>query len=269
MSKIVHLLVIDPQRSFCDPDGELSVMGADDDMRRLSAMIDRLGPKLDDIHVTLDSHQVFHIAHPIFWRDRDGNPPLPLQTLITHQDVLDGVWSPVNPSLRDWALHYTEQLAKKGRYVLCIWPPHCIIGSKGHSLFPDFSDAINRWAEKEVALVSFVTKGSNWKTEHYSAVQADVPDPDDETTQLNEDVIEAMGIADIIPVAGEALDFCLAYTLRDIIEKFGPENAKKFVILTDATSCVNAPGLENLGPDFLKEMADIGVQTSTTVDFLA
>lgn len=267
--KQVHLLAIDCQNDFCDPTGSLFVKGADQDMIRLSAMIDRLGGKIDEIHVTMDSHQMFHIAHPLFWRDRDGNPPKPLITMITHKDVLDGVWQPVNPVLRDWALHYTEMLEKNKRYVLVVWPPHCIIGSKGHGLVPCFSDAINKWAEEQVAIVSFVTKGSNWKTEHYSAVQADVSDPDDPTTQLNEDVIAAMSVADIILTAGEALDFCFANTLRDIIEKFGKENAKKFVILTDATSCVNAPGLEHLGPDFMKEMLALGVQTSTTVDFLA
>jgi len=269
MPKQIHLLVIDPQRDFCVPGGALFVQGADKDMERLTTMVDRLGPKIDDIHVTMDSHQVFHIAHPIFWKGQDGLPPKPLETMISHQDVLNGIWTPVNPSLRDWALHYTEQLEKSGRYVLCVWPPHCIIGSEGHSIHPDFSGAINRWAENEVALVSFVTKGSNWKTEHYSAVQSDVPDPDDETTQLNEDVINAMAVADLIVIAGEALDFCVANTIRDIAAKFGPENIKKFVLLEDASSCVNAPGLENLGPDFVAEMKAKGMQISNTVDFLA
>ena len=267
--KNIHLLVIDPQNDFCDPKGSLFVQGADSDMVRLSAMIDRLGGKLDDIHVTVDSHQMFHIAHPLFWVDRDGNPPAPLVTMITHKDVLDGVWQPKDLRLRDWALFYTEQLEKNARYVLVIWPYHCIIGSWGHGLVPCFSDAINKWAVENTGIVSFVPKGSNWKTEHYSAVQADVIDPDDPTTQLNDDIISAMSVADIIPVGGEALDFCFANTMRDIIAKFGDENAKKFVILTDACSNVNAPTLEHLGPDFMKEMIAKGVQTSTTVDFLA
>lgn len=272
--KKVHLLCIDPQRDFCDdptthPDtGALYVQGADQDMIRLAAMVDRLGGSLHDIHITLDSHQQFHIAHPLFWRDQNGQPPPPF-TLISHQDVLDGVWSPIKPSLRDWVLLYTESLAKNSRYVLCIWPPHCIIGSEGHAIQKDFNDAINRWAVNEIGLISFVTKGSNCLTEHYSAVQADVPRDDDETTQLNEDVINAMAVADIILIAGEALDFCVANTIRDIAAKFGVDNVKKFILLEDACSCVNAPGLESLGPDFVAELTGQGMGISTTVDFLA
>ena len=48
----VQLLTIDPQNDFCDPNGSLFVQGANDDMKRLSAMINRLVGKLDDIHVT-------------------------------------------------------------------------------------------------------------------------------------------------------------------------------------------------------------------------
>jgi DNA-binding transcriptional ArsR family regulator len=44
--------------------------------------------------------------------------------------------------------------------------------------------------EKEnFKMVDFVTKGSNYWTEHYSAVQADVPDSQDPTTMLNTELI--------------------------------------------------------------------------------
>ena len=68
MSKRIELLVIDPQVDFCDPArGALYVPGAEHDMARLAAMVRRLKGKLDDVHVTLDSHHFIHIAHPIFW----------------------------------------------------------------------------------------------------------------------------------------------------------------------------------------------------------
>src|SRR5678816_2250300 len=73
MSKRIELLVIDPQVDFCDPKrGALYVPGAEEDMKRLAKMITRLKDKLDDVHVTLDSHHFIHIAHPIFWRDSHG-----------------------------------------------------------------------------------------------------------------------------------------------------------------------------------------------------
>ena len=70
MTTKVELLIIDPQVDFCDPKvGALYVPGAEHDMNRLAAMIRRLNNKIDDIHVTLDSHHLIHIAHPIFWKD--------------------------------------------------------------------------------------------------------------------------------------------------------------------------------------------------------
>ena len=39
MAKKVHLLVIDPQNDFCDPNGALCVAGADGDMKRLADMV--------------------------------------------------------------------------------------------------------------------------------------------------------------------------------------------------------------------------------------
>ena len=65
----VHLLIIDPQRDFCDSDGALSVPGADKDIKRLSNMIERLENKILNIHCTLDNHHLFDISHPIFWTD--------------------------------------------------------------------------------------------------------------------------------------------------------------------------------------------------------
>ena len=68
----VHLLVIDPQNDFCDPNGSLFVPGADEDMKRLGGFIERVKDKLNDIHVTLDCHRKVDIAHPIWWRDSSG-----------------------------------------------------------------------------------------------------------------------------------------------------------------------------------------------------
>lgn len=67
MARNVQLVVIDPQYDFMDyPDSALPVPGAHDDMVQLAAMVDRIGNKLDDIHVTLDSHQLVDVGHPTF-----------------------------------------------------------------------------------------------------------------------------------------------------------------------------------------------------------
>ena len=116
-------------------------------------------------------------------------------------------------------------------------------------------------------MVDYVTKGSNFWTEHYSAVQADVPDPDDPSTHLNTDLIETLEAADIIGVGGEALQFCMKYTLEDIVAKFGADNIKKMVLLRDATSPVPTPDADQEVEDFLNSITAKGMRISTTTEF--
>lgn len=265
----VELLIIDPQNDFCDPKGSLFVANANNDMELLAGMVKRVGNKLFDIHITLDTHHFVDIAHPIFWTDSQGKHPDPF-TIITADDVLNnGAWRTTNPAMQDRAGDYVKQLRDNGRYPLCIWPPHCLVGSWGYGVFPCLYEELLKW-EESFAMVDYVTKGSNFWTEHYSAVQADVPDPEDPDTQLNlkeGGLIDTLQKADIIALAGEARSHCLANTVRDIANNFGEENVSKMYLLEDATSDV--PGFENLGNDFVSEMTNRGMKLATTVDFLA
>lgn len=266
MSKRIELLIIDPQIDFCDPaKGALYVPNAEHDMRRLANMIRRLKDKIDDIHVTLDSHHFIHIAHPIFWKDSHGNHP-PVFTRITLPEVEEGKWTTTQPGLYKRALDYVRKLEQNGRYELTIWPPHCLIGSPGHAVFPELFDALTEW-EQRFAFVDFVTKGSNILTEHYSAVQADVPDASDPGTQINTRLIQTLEQADLVAIAGEARTHCVANTVRDIVNGFGDASyVKKLVLLTDASSDI--PGFEAHAQTFLNEMIARGMQLSTTTEFL-
>ena len=262
----IELLVIDPQMDFCDPAGALYVAGADADMARLAQMVRRLTPKLSDIHVTLDSHHFVDIAHPIFWKDGSGSHPAPF-TIISAEDVETGRWTTAQPGASRRALAYVQALAQHGRYPLCIWPPHCLIGSRGHAVVPELFAALQEW-EKRFALVDYVTKGSNIWTEHYSAIQADVPDPADPSTQINTALIQTLMQADLVAVAGEAGSHCLANTVRDLANNFGDDRlVSKIVLLQDATSPVT--GFAAFQDDFLREMTGRGMTLSTTQDFLA
>ncbi len=267
MSKRIELLIIDPQVDFCDPArGALYVPGAEHDMARLAAMVRRLKDKLDDIHVTLDSHHFIHIAHPIFWKDSHGAHP-PVFTRIGRADVEQGVWTPAVPGMYRRALDYVRRLEQNGRYELTVWPPHCLIGSPGHTVFPELLAALTEW-ESRFAFVDYVTKGSNILTEHYSAVQADVPDPSDASTQINTRLVRALEQADLVAIAGEARTHCLANTVRDIANAFGDDSfVSKLVLLTDASSDI--PGFEPHAQAFMSEMAARGMQLSTTTEFLA
>lgn len=267
MSMNIQLLVIDPQNDFCDPHhGSLHVPGAEADMDRLAAMIERLDGKLSDIHVTLDSHRKVDISHPIWWKDSRGAHPAPF-TMIRAQDLRDGTWTTTLPSAYDRTLAYLEALDTGGRYPHVVWPYHCLIGDEGHNVWPTLSAAVHEWEER-FAMADFVTKGSNPWTEHFSAVAAEVPDPADPTTQVNAGLIRTLEEADVILLAGEALSHCLANTVRDIASHFAdPATIRKLVLLTDASS--NVTGFENLGDQFVKDLTAQGMQTSTTTAFLA
>jgi len=260
-----QLLVIDPQVDFCRPDGALYVKGAEKDADRLAKLINRGLDLFDEIRVTLDSHQPVHIAHPISWVDKNGNHPKPF-TLIAVEDVTGASpkWKAFHPAWQQRQVAYVEALKAGGRYVLCIWPPHCLIGTDGHTIMPELNEALRQWQDR-FALIDFVPKGSNPHTEHYSVVKAEVPDPEDPSTQLNTGFINRLLTADRMLIAGEALSHCVANSVRDIAAVFGHEHIKKLVLLEDASSSVT--GFEAFADDFLREMTAKGMQIAKTTDF--
>jgi nicotinamidase-related amidase len=260
----LQFLIIDPQNDFCHSQGNLFVPGADKDSERLAAMLKRHRSQIDDIHVTLDSHHLLDIAHPLFWVDSRGQHPKPF-TRITEAEVQSGKWKTTHPGFQARALAYVKALKANGRYDLTIWPPHCLIGSSGNNVAAPVAEALAAW-EADLALVDYVTKGSNIWTEHYSAVQADVPDPEDPGTQLNTRLIETLETADLIALSGQALSHCVANTIRDIADNFGDANIGKMVLIEDTTSPV--PGFEAVAEQFLVEMKRRGMRTARSSEYL-
>lgn len=258
------LLIVDPQKDFCDPDGSLFVPGADADALRLGAMIDRVRDDLNSIQVTLDSHHRLHIANPIFWRSAAGDHPSPF-TVITREDVQDGIWMPFDAALKSRALDYTEQLERNGRYQLCIWPEHCLIGTWGQTVADPVIRALHRWEDRP-SVVDWLMKGSNVFTEHYSVVQADVPDPSDPRTQLNTAFLNDLQSYDVIGFTGEALSHCVANTGYDIVTNFAARFIRKIHLITDCSSSV--PGFTHVSDNFLSEMRGLGMQMCTSEEFL-
>ncbi len=260
----LQFLIIDPQNDFAHPTGSLFVPGADKDSERLQAMLKRHEAKIDDIHITLDSHHLLDIAHPLFWVDTQGKHPAPF-TPITEDDLHNGKWKTTHPGFQERALAYVQALKANARYDLVVWPPHCLIGGRGNNVVQPIADAVMAW-EQQFAMVDYVTKGSNPWTEHYSAVQADVPDPEDPGTQLNIRLIQTLQEADLIALSGQALSHCVASTVRDIADNFGAESIKKMVLIEDTTSPV--PGFEAFGDAFLQDMKARGMRTAKSTEYL-
>lgn len=262
--------MIDPQNDFCianGPGGEkgaLVVAGADKDMERLAAFITKNKKRIDEIHTTLDSHQSVHIAHPIMWRNSKGEHPAPF-TAITSKDVRTGVWAASYAPFQKRQQAYVDALEANGRYALVIWPPLCLIGSWGAAVVPAVHAALMDWETSQFNRVNFVAKGSNFFTEHYSGVQADVPDANDVSTKLNVNLIDALSQANEIVITGEALSHCVANTVRDVAAQFGVDQIKKFTLLKDTSS--NVTGFEKTGRDFVLEMTGKGMKVTDTASW--
>ncbi|GAH12928.1 unnamed protein product, partial [marine sediment metagenome] len=193
-------------------------------------------------------------------------------TIITADDIRNGVWKTFAPRYNAQMLKYVETLEAQGNFPLCIWPSHCLIGTAGNNVYPALADALQRWSRSKADNVHYVSKGSNVFTEHYGAIEAEVPDPSDPTTQINTPLVDALQKADTILVAGEAGSHCLKTTVEQIADKFGDDSyIKKLVLLTDATSPVIHPAIDfpAIQQQFIDDMVGRGMRVSTTVDFLA
>lgn len=283
MAQNVQLVVIDPQKDFMDDrDSNLPVPGANADMDRLAKMLDRVGRKIGDVHVTLDSHHLVDVGHPTMWQDAKGNPPPPF-TAIMADDIRAGIWTPRNgntrprdlggKTIKEYFIAYAETLQQQGSHVLMVWPVHCLIGSKGHAVQANLAAALERWAKQEFATINYVTKGTNPWTEHYGGLQAEVPMASDPSTGLNTQLLDVLEQADVVAFAGEALTHCVMNTVKQVIDNVDPKLVRKFHLLTDCTSPIPAvPG----GPDFpamadawIRDMKARGMVTTTSKQFLA
>ena len=262
-----HICVIDPQTDFCDPKGALSVPGAHDDMVRLAKMIKKVSRGINDIYVTLDSHHEIHVAHPVYWVNAKGEHPAPF-TKISAEDVRNGTWRTTLPSLQSRGLHYVQTLEKNKRYDLTIWPPHCLIGTLGQTVYEPIRDALSYWCKDRFATVNWITKGSNPHTEHYSAVVAEVIDDDDFSTQLNSRFLDSVITADEVLLAGEASSHCVANTVRDAVNYFkDPGLLKKLILLEDCSSPVPTPESIDQAKKFYADMKAMGVRIARSTDF--
>mmetsp|Transcript_9646 Transcript_9646/g.12517 ORF Transcript_9646/g.12517 Transcript_9646/m.12517 type:complete len:284 (-) Transcript_9646:399-1250(-) len=257
----VGLLLIDPQNDF-HPGGSLAIADADKDAERISKLIKENLEKIDHIYVTLDSHQKYHIAHPLFWVNEQKVHPTPFTT-VTKKDVENGKWKPTRAEHRIWGLHYVSELERKGNFALTIWPEHCLIGTPGHCVRGVIQEALQAWEDAKEKAVSYIVKGNNSKTEHYSAIKAEVIVPGEEDlTDLNRTLLDELSRHDKVLICGQASSHCVNFTVRDIADNWTDSSLKKLYVLRDAMSPV--PGFEEAEMQFLKDMGKKGLVITST-----
>lgn len=255
------LLLIDMQNDFCTTDGSLYVCGSSENCENTARFIQKNIEHIDSIHVTLDCHCAYHIAHAVFWQDKNGNTP-PDFTEITYEAFAEGTFTPVNPDTVSRVEKYLQELAARGRQNLVLWPPHCLMGSSGMMIEQRVWHAVHDWElRKPVLNADFVMKSLNAHTEHYSILQAEVPDPDDPSTHMNFALINRLKKAGRIIVAGEALSHCLGQTIRDLTAYIP---ASSLILLSDCTSPVQ--GFEDTAQFIVDEMKRRGMQCIKSTD---
>ncbi|KAG7393442.1 hypothetical protein PHYPSEUDO_009646 [Phytophthora pseudosyringae] len=287
------LLVIDQQVSF-HPGGSLAIATANEDAARIAAFLSNHSSELDQVVLTMDSHQRYHIAHGIFWQNATGDPP-ELYTTIHAQNISDGVWMPRDASLHDYVLTYTQSLEASGKFSLTVWPEHCLIGSHGHNIVSDVLDAALEWTKQSLKPIEYVMKGSNPFTEHYSALRAEYELPYDPSTSLNTELIKTLQRSSKLVIVGEALSHCVNFTVRDLVDNWPAERLSDLIILTDCSSPVAGYEAEaevrlqsggvcegaasrrltssclprRLTQEFLSDMAALGLTLTTSAEFYA
>lgn len=272
MAYPVQLLVIDPQNDFCDlpmawqPTHPLTgarmapalpVAGAHADMQRLAHFISVQGAAIDAITITLDAHQRYDIAHPDFWYGAQGVEVAPF-TPVTAAQVRAGAYRPRHADSLPGVLAYLDALEQQGRYTHMVWPVHCEIGHWGHDIHPSVAAACGAWQIQHQRAVTHVLKGMNPATEHYSALQAEVPDATDAHTQLNIRLLTALDSAQVLLIAGEASSHCVRATTEHLVQHLPSQRPERIVLLTDCMSPV--AGFETQHAAFLAEMQARGVQ---------
>lgn len=275
MKRKLHLLIIDPQNDFCDLPAEylptgpvaaapaLPVPGAHADMLRVAGLIERGCGGLSAITVTIDSHHRIDIAHPAFWMDAKQGPVSPF-TQITAADLAAGKYAPRDRAAMPRVHAYLDKLESAARYSLMVWPTHCEIGSWGNNVHADVRAAYNRWEEKSLRPVTKLVKGTNPWTEHYSAIQAEVPDMDDDATQLNAAFMAMLAESDKLYITGEAGSHCVKATTEHIVAHWNPAQLAKLVLVTDCMSPVT--GFEKQYDEFVRSMRERGVQIMQSAD---
>jgi len=240
-------LIIDTQFDFCHPDGALFVPGAEQDVDRMASLICQHADRIDYIVVTLDTHHLLDIAHPLFWQSVGGNHPAPF-TRITADDVAAGRWVPGFSV--DKVRQYVRDLEADGQFEHFIWPEHCLIGSRGASLHDTLLNALRHWSRQRERDYVAVQKGLYPLTEHFGIFRAQVPDPAIPETQLNRDLIADLDQFDTIYLMGEAKSHCVAHSLQQLLT-FVPTLVPKVVVVTDCTSDVT--GLGHLADSIYQE----------------
>lgn len=267
---------VDCQVGFCTPGASLFVPGAVEDTQRVLGWLYGNMDRITSLIFSLDTHRIFQIFHPAWWRDRQGHHPAPF-TPITAADVRSGTWTPTTHAAE--CLEYCQQLEASGKYVLTIWPYHVLLGGISHALVPALMEAAMFHSVARQQQAHFEIKGMYTLTENYSVFSPEVQVLGGRRLGgFNDTLFKMLLEYDRVYVFGQAKSHCVRatlYDLRDHLQATDPGLADKIWILEDAMSPVPPPLLDPLPPELdfprlaaqaMEELRQAGMHIVQTTD---
>ena len=256
------LVIVDHQNDFCDPSGSLYVDGAAEDIRRLAGHIGSAAADYDDIFVSLDSHDVVAIFHPVFWCGAYGEIPAPF-TPVSRDDYASGRWRAASREHERHAVRMFDVMGKKGMDSLMIWPEHCVVSTWGHNVAWPLLKALGVWRARTGHAVRFVFKGENPYTEQFSIFEG-IDDSWPETA-FNENLSSRLLECGSVTFAGEALSHCVVESIASYVRRNSDrlrETGQEIRLLSDCSS----PVASFSGRDCEERLASLGVRFVATAD---
>lgn len=257
----IALFGIDNQITFLHPNGQLPVENAIADSRRFAELIYRYLPWLTSIYMTLDTHTMWQIFHPVMLIDKDGNHPQ-VGAPIPNEEIQSEKWR-VNPEaayaifrdpnklgeLQLYLKHYSQSLADgNSKYPLIPWPFHSPLGGVAHALLPLIEEAC--WFHNFCRgdQTQFAVKGGQPLTEAYSPLgeEVTVDHRGRAIGSRNTKLIETAFNFDAVIIGGQAKSHCVRSFIQDLLNWVlvkDPELAKKVYLVEDLTSPVIIPGV--------------------------
>lgn len=245
------LILIDEQNDFISPQGALPVNGAVEDTKKLIEHIYNNMNEYTELFLTLDTHDTYSIFHPTAWGiGKGGITEAPPYTEVTMDKINKGELTPLlSPGKQ---IDYVKSLEEQSKKKLVIWPYHCIVGTVGHAIENQLMQIITFFELTRNSNVHKILKGSSKFTEHYGAIKAEV---DPTGTSICDWWLKKFDRFDSIDITGQAKDYCLYETVKQLCEFFeGQDEILQRINVLDNVSSVI--GDANESKDLYQELVN-------------
>lgn len=227
------MLIVDAQRDFIDAEkGALPVRGAKQDISRITKFIFENINSISAIYTTIDTHRYDAIFHPCLWKDKEGNDVKPF-TEITIEKIEN---KEVIPVFEDIQIDYVKTLKSQGSQNLIVWPYHCIYATDGWLIEKQLSNMLLFYERAKNTSVNRIVKGTDKFSEMYGAIKQEVVSK--YTSKNSHTWIYTMKDYDKIYICGEAKDYCVYETVKQLCEEYDSNVRSKLYVMMNCCSSI-------------------------------